>query len=587
MLLIPNSKKPQNKDYFVFSIIVTFVMIVVATIFIFYSILEYKNNSYKILENEATTIDNVIGSSFAYSNRINSYIGNKIVRNGAEDLSFILDLFHEVDKMSLFREMNNGASILSWTSFDWVDKNNLQVVNSGLGIRKNPPNISSRSYASASKDNPWKSQISFPMIGNLSQTWVIPFGTGIADDEDNFLGIVVVGFNVSELENKIQQKLTDRSVFVVLDENYNIILQSSPNEFDHKSDYYKKANLQERFPESSGLLSKKISTPKNKYFYYQKMVDYPYIILSGYNENYLYEKFINLILPDLIEFFVITIFFLLILYLFKTRILTLLSNEKSLKNKLKQSSQAKTDLLRNISHDLRNYISGISGLANIMQYDKSEDVLKKDTTDQLKIKLTQDKEFSQLICDSADEMLGYVRDLLDIDQAESGIIRLDTFEECDIEDLINKILFLNKEFVESHKINIITSIEDDLKTVKCDKRRLRSVFDNLITNAVKYSPRDSKVHIYAKNTVKSGGKYIYVEIFDSGIGMDKKEIEKALSGKGLDITKSNLKKPSDCHGVGMPLVKKIVDAMGAKMEINSSKGKGTSVKIWITQNNDQ
>ncbi|MFT6077061.1 MAG: signal transduction histidine kinase [Myxococcota bacterium] len=581
---IPSSKKTQNKDYFVFSIIVTFVMIFMTAIFIFYSFYEYKKNSCKILDIEASAINDVIVDAFSYSNRINSYIGQKIVKNDTEDLNFILNLFREVDKMSLFRQMNNDVSILSWTSFDWVDKNNLQTVNSGIGIRKNPPNMSSRQYTESARENPWISQISFPTLGNPSQTWVIPFGTGITDNEDNFLGIVVVGFNISAFEKKIQQKLTSEAIFVIIDEDSNIILQSQSKEFDHKSDFYKKINAQERFVEKSGVLTKKISTPKNKFFYYKKMDDYPYTILVGYNDNYLYDKFINLILPHLIEFIVITIFFLMILYLFKTRILALLSVERSLKEQLKQSSQAKTDLLKNISHDLRNYISGISGLANIMTLEKSPHVIKKSTREELSNKLLQDKEFSRLICDSADEMLGYVRDLLDIDQAESGCIRLDTFEECDIKDLFEKILFLNKEFVESHQITIKTSIDDDLETLRCDKRRLRSVLDNLITNAVKYSPKGGNIDIVAINCDDSGKKTIYIEITDSGIGMDKKEIKKALSGDGMEIKKSNLKQPVDCHGIGMPLVKKIIDAMEAKMEIKSNKGKGTTIKIWIAQN---
>ncbi len=230
--------------------------------------------------------------------------------------------------------------------------------------------------------------------------------------------------------------------------------------------------------------------------------------------------------------------------------------------------------LPQISHDLRSYISGISGLAsliseNIAVYTKRQAAKGIRPDDGLQ----EATEFANMLAPYSHEAMQYVEDMLDTAQIETGKFILGEIEECDVEKLITRLLILNKGFTINQKINVEAEISPNLPKLKCDVRRLKQVLMNLITNAVKYSPEDSEVLIIAKFS----NQKIQIEISDSGIGMGAEEITMALNGEGQNIDKSDLDKPIDSHGLGMPIVKQLMELMKGEMKIESEKGRGTKV----------
>ena len=528
-----------------------------------------QNNKYnkELLKRSSDNIQSYISELFGYSNRINSYIGNQIIEHDPKDLDFIFSLFREIDKMSLFSTINGKSELLSWTSFDWVAPNNLQTVNSRLGIRKNPPNMSARQYTKTSKEKPWKLQVSFPVLGNPSEVWVIPAGTGITDDKNKFLGIVVVGFNISELTSKIQQKINNNVSFVVLDKDFNIVLQSRDNKKEHNDDFYKK-NIDISFPKPTENLEEPILVDDIIYRHYQKMDDYPYIILTGFNQNFLSKEFNNLILPHILEFILISIFFLIILYILKTKITSLLIAEQNLTKSLNLINQTKTRLIRAASHDLRNYIFGISGLAKLILEKKPKSKVGDD-----------DLQLTKIIAEQADEMGNFVEDLLDTNQNETGKFSLGRIEECDIAELAQRMVLLNKNQSLKSQVDIQIEAEKNLPKLNCNERRIKQIFNNLITNSIKYSTANTAINITIKQI--KNPKQIYIEFKDQGIGMDEEEIKMALAGDGVSIDKSILNKPIDSHGIGLPVVKHLVDFHNGTIEIQSRKGKGTKIKLYF------
>ena len=159
---------------------------------------------------------------------------------------------------------------------------------------------------------------------------------------------------------------------------------------------------------------------------------------------------------------------------------------------------------------------------------------------------------------------------------QSGKFTLGKSEDCDVGDLIKELLVFNQSFIADHQIAFEVSIAENLPKLKTDILRLKQILINLITNAVKYSSKGNKVEILVSQNQNS---QIQITITDQGIGMTKQEIEMALNGQGQDIDKSNLNKPIDSHGLGLPIVKQLVELLGAKMEIESEKEKGTRVLI--------
>ena len=239
-------------------------------------------------------------------------------------------------------------------------------------------------------------------------------------------------------------------------------------------------------------------------------------------------------------------------------------------------------LIPQITHDLRNYINGIFGLANIIvdninSYQAKQIKMGFKLDDNLK----EVSEIANMLAPYANEAFHYLGDMLDVFQGKVEKFNLGKIENCDLRELINGLLLFNQAFINDHNITIETNIEDNLPKLPCDIFRLKQLLNNLITNAVKYSKRGDKVRITIKHLKTEINDQIYLEIADHGIGMSEEEISMALNGNGQNIDKLNLGYQVDSHGLGLPIVKQLVDLMEGKMAINSRKGKGTKAKLWF------
>ncbi|MES2677473.1 MAG: HAMP domain-containing sensor histidine kinase [Pseudomonadota bacterium] len=236
--------------------------------------------------------------------------------------------------------------------------------------------------------------------------------------------------------------------------------------------------------------------------------------------------------------------------------------------------------LSNITHDLRNYIGGISGLANIV-LENINTYIKKQEAIGIKpdADLKEISECMEMLAPYSSEALHYVEDLLNDTQMQSGKFTLGKLEDCDIGELVTELLAFNQSFIADHQITFEVNIAENLPKLITDILRLKQILINLITNAVKYSPKGNKVEITISQNHNSQTQII---ISDSGIGMTKQEIQMALNGDGQNIDKSNLNKPIDSHGLGMPIVKQLCELLKAQMKIESEKNKGTKVTIYFS-----
>ncbi len=536
-------------------------------IFVFFLKKDNSQNNSKTLIEEARNIEGTISDSFEYTNQINSHIGRQIAQSGATDLKFILKLLCEADKIK-----HRNSDLFSWSAFDWVNDKNYQTVNSKLGIHKNPPDMSSRQYTNTSRQNPWTLQVSFPSIGIPSNSWVIPAGTGVVDKNQKYLGLVVVGFDIAELTSKVSQRINQKVRFVVLDNELRVILKSTGVDLTRDSTFFQSNFDKKIFNEKEGILAEKIRVGDVSFTHYEKFSKYPYIALVGFDEDFLKKQFSYLILPRLLEFFCATIFFLLTLYLFEIKVTSLLLAEKKLlKRYLKKANEAKDRILFSISHDIKNYIFGIGGLGRSVI----------DSKNKSEILGNKDLQIIETICEQAEELYYFVEDLLDTSHIEAGGLTLGNLKEADIQALINAVLMISKGLIANHRVVVKTDIENKIPKFTCDPRRMKQIFANLITNAVKYSKSQGEISITAKNLQETN--QLYIEIADQGFGMDEEEIKKYLSGKGNKIDKSEIAKLKaiDSHGIGMPIVFRLVELHHGKIEVESKKEVGTKIRLYF------
>ncbi len=231
---------------------------------------------------------------------------------------------------------------------------------------------------------------------------------------------------------------------------------------------------------------------------------------------------------------------------------------------LKAMTDEKDEFLGIAAHDLKNPIGGIRGLAEILlQY--------RETIDE-----GQTNEMLESIINSSDRMFELITNLLDVNMLERGGMRLHPIP-FDIGMQVQEIVEMYGQRAEAKSIRLHYEYHEGL-TVFADEPASMQVLDNLISNAVKYSPKDKNVHMRlhevssAEAQIASASGAIRIEVQDEGPGLSEEDMKK-LFGK---FARLSARPTGDEHstGLGLSIVKKIVEEMNGRVWCESELGKG-------------
>ncbi len=287
--------------------------------------------------------------------------------------------------------------------------------------------------------------------------------------------------------------------------------------------------------------------------------------------------------PDKIE----TLVFMahtLSLYLLKERHLTKLYDERvqlhNLIQKAQVAEEAKSRFLSSVSHDMRTPLNGILGLVDMlndkihddknMEYFKSKPLF--DTfTQQLEEDLTQLKS-------SGKYLLNLINDTLDISKMENGTFALNP-RVVRVEDETNSFLNVAKNLCIAQNIQMNVHYANISKGFFfIDPIRAAQIFFNIISNSLKFSHEGGSIDVTI-DTFKEDDAIVYkkITIQDYGVGMDKAFIDKIFVPFERE-EKGNVTFHSGT-GLGMSIVKQIIDSMKGSISIQSEKNKGTLVTV--------
>lgn len=226
---------------------------------------------------------------------------------------------------------------------------------------------------------------------------------------------------------------------------------------------------------------------------------------------------------------------------------------------LSKSEILKNDFIASVSHEIKTPLFVIQNYAKELQ--------NKNCTEE------QKEKYLLNLQDSCVRLSNLVMNILKLNKLENQELIQDIKKFNLSELLINQVLQY-EELIEKKQIELNCDIEEDL-IINSEKSYLEIIFNNLISNAIKFTETNGKIDISLK---KDEEKYI-IKVSDTGCGMDKETgmriFEKFYQGDTSHSKEGN--------GLGLSLVKKVIDILGGKISVESELGKGTSFTVVIRE----
>ena len=171
-------------------------------------------------------------------------------------------------------------------------------------------------------------------------------------------------------------------------------------------------------------------------------------------------------------------------------------------------------------------------------------------------------------------LLKLINDLLDLVRLESGVIQIKR-EPLKIEDFINGLIKSAQQMADDKQILLETRIGDEVGYVMLDRDRLEKVLLNLLFNSLKFTPREGRVTIQAERS----GESLIIAVEDTGIGIPKKQLPHVFDR--FWQADGSSKRKYQGVGIGLSLVKELVEAHDGTVTVDSTEGKGTQFTIQL------
>ena len=224
-----------------------------------------------------------------------------------------------------------------------------------------------------------------------------------------------------------------------------------------------------------------------------------------------------------------------------------------------QLAQAKSDFVSNVSHELRTPLSLISMFAETLEMNRVNSEEKK-------------KEYYSVISQEANRLGRIVNNILNFSRMEEGRRKFN-MEEKNVNDLVERVFNNYSYHLKDKGFGFDFKLSNDLPKIRIDEEAVSEAVINLIDNAVKYSNEKKEIHI------KTGKdeEFVFIEVTDKGIGISQED-QKKIFNKFFRVS-TGLVHNTKGTGLGLTLVKYIMDAHNAEIKLESRPGNGSKFRL--------
>ncbi len=224
---------------------------------------------------------------------------------------------------------------------------------------------------------------------------------------------------------------------------------------------------------------------------------------------------------------------------------------------LRSVERMKSEFVSTVSHELRTPLTSIKGFIRTLIED-SDGYYDRDTQ----------MEFYRIIDTECDRLVRLISDLLNLSRIESGRALELVLTDVDLAEVINQVVDSQRSYTNTHEFEIL--IQDDLPGLVADRDKVDQVLTNLLSNAIKYSPDGGKITVHAREVDDK----LAVSVTDEGLGIPEEHIARLFTRFHRVDSRDSRKQYGT--GIGLYLVKHLVEAHHGEVSVESKLGEGST-----------